>query len=125
MMRDKASAPSWLKVGITVIPARSILALAVIMLFASPLMAAQDAALDHGSLRETWPWWLGLTVLVAVFAWAAIASSRWDSERGRQFEEQLLKSMYARGDIDQQDYSALSHELEEQARDRDEQNRER
>ena len=125
MMRDMAPAPSRLKVGIMAIPARSILAVAVIMLFASPLMAAQDAALDHGSLRETWPWWLGLTVLVAVFAWAAIASSRWDSDRGRQFEEQLLKSMYARGDIDQRDYDSLSHELDEQARDRDEQNRER
>mgnify|MGYP003648106004 CR=1 FL=1 len=105
--------------------ARLIIAVATVVLFASPLMAAQDVSLDHGSLRETWPWWLGLTVLVTAFAWAAIASSRWDSDRGRQFEEQLLKSMYARGDIDQQDYSALSHELDEQARDLDEQNRER
>lgn len=105
--------------------ARSIIAVATIVLFASPLMAAQDVSLDHGSFRETWPWWLGLTVLVTAFAWAAIASTRWDSGTGRQVEEQLLKSMYARGDIDQRDYDSLSHELEEQARSRDEQNRER
>jgi len=104
---------------------KSIIVVAVLTLLASPLIAAQDIALAHGSFRDTWIWWVGLIGVVAVFAWAAVASTERKHDASHGVEARVLGSLRARDEISQQDYSALSHDLEAQARDEDEDGREK
>jgi len=91
-------------------------AVTVLTLITSPLIAAQGDFVGHGSFRETWVYWVGLIAVLVAFAWAALASTEWKIVNSRDVEAKLLKSLLARGEIDQQGYNVMLQELNAQTR---------